>query len=228
MAARQVTLTRKRGRLQSTSVITRRPPEPIKTPHHQEIPLDQIPAIIEPANLDRDFAADKSPYNPSFDFEFDMSYDNFDPPPADTDSNSNHFDLPDTATSNPSSNEHIYSEIHIGQLEGSKRKRTRVRSSINLEYYQSDCTFKTSALEAWKPHRQEYLEELLRLDGLIVTDGSTSLCKSCGTDLNANGCKTLQCKDCFGGLMYCADCTVKNHRASPFHRIEVMFHFPSS
>ncbi|KAF9781630.1 hypothetical protein BJ322DRAFT_1010663 [Thelephora terrestris] len=68
-------------------------------------------------------------------------------------------------------------------------------------------------LEEWLPHRKQFLDELLRLEGL--KKGMTR--SSCGE------CKVgaiYRCKDCFGGEVTCKECILQDHESHPLHSLE--------
>ncbi|TDL25097.1 hypothetical protein BD410DRAFT_717811, partial [Rickenella mellea] len=68
------------------------------------------------------------------------------------------------------------------------------------------------ALLEWKLHRNEYLDEHIRLDGL--GDSSALLCRSCGQE------GLCRCLDCFNGAILCDGCMSAKHKHNPLHRIE--------
>lgn len=63
----------------------------------------------------------------------------------------------------------------------------------------------------WLPLRETYLDELLRHDGR-----QQRVCSSCGT-----ADARYKCVDCFGPLVFCCECLIREHASHPFHRIEV-------
>jgi hypothetical protein len=68
-------------------------------------------------------------------------------------------------------------------------------------------------LRQWMPERDNYLQELLRLDGRAGLGGNCGLCHAEGPE--------YRCEDCFGGSIFCQQCTVNLHACMPLHRIEV-------
>jgi hypothetical protein len=68
----------------------------------------------------------------------------------------------------------------------------------------------STPLSQWLPHRQTYLDELLRADGRK----GQSEC-ACG-DIGV-----YRCRDCFYGSLHCERCLLEQHRVHPFHRILV-------
>ncbi|KAI9069929.1 hypothetical protein FKP32DRAFT_1537310, partial [Trametes sanguinea] len=70
-------------------------------------------------------------------------------------------------------------------------------------------------LKAWMPYRDEYLDEVLRLEGRCIT-GDRADCAMC-----AGGVADLRCQECLGGLLLCKPCMLNAHRRLPFHRVQV-------
>ncbi|KAF7965473.1 hypothetical protein HWV62_43305 [Athelia sp. TMB] len=68
--------------------------------------------------------------------------------------------------------------------------------------------------------REEFLRELLRLDGRgdAMHQPHCLLCKKPDTEPVA---PIVRCEDCYGGSLSCAGCSVKAHRANPTHRVEL-------
>jgi hypothetical protein len=66
------------------------------------------------------------------------------------------------------------------------------------------------------PHRESYLDEMLRHDGL-----------GDDIDLTCTGCRrgdaVFKCSDCLFSRLYCSFCMVEQHRGNPLHRIFVSF-----
>ncbi|OBZ74523.1 hypothetical protein A0H81_05787 [Grifola frondosa] len=69
-------------------------------------------------------------------------------------------------------------------------------------------------LGQWVPHIDEYLDELMRLEG--HGDYQDSLCPVCGIAE-----ATLRCSDCDDLRLLCAGCTISRHLANPVHRVSV-------
>lgn len=72
-------------------------------------------------------------------------------------------------------------------------------------------------MEQWMGHRDEYLDELLRRDGLSAGSPQHG-CHACEKTDVAN---VMRCRDCAGGRHFCADCILSAHGALPLHRVEV-------
>ncbi|KAH8109623.1 hypothetical protein DFH11DRAFT_1469634, partial [Phellopilus nigrolimitatus] len=70
-------------------------------------------------------------------------------------------------------------------------------------------------LQTWLPHREVFLDELLRHDGRIASV-DLDTCHSCKT-----GDASIRCIDCYGRGLVCRDCAIKNHSHQPLHRIQV-------
>ncbi|KAK7013942.1 CxC2 domain-containing protein [Favolaschia claudopus] len=66
----------------------------------------------------------------------------------------------------------------------------------------------------FRPLRDEYLLELLRMDG--CGDASEEHCPTPGCDATP----TIRCTQCFGGLLYCTTCCKDLHSLNPLHIIE--------
>jgi hypothetical protein len=80
-----------------------------------------------------------------------------------------------------------------------------------------DTMLQYRPLQDWLPHRQEYLDELLRHDG---RKGVAS------NNCSMNGCVNpgdFLCRDCMHERSFCQDCLVDMHRFLPLHRIMVSF-----
>ncbi|KAJ7765192.1 hypothetical protein B0H16DRAFT_1717745 [Mycena metata] len=69
-----------------------------------------------------------------------------------------------------------------------------------------------TVMHEWRGLCDEYLCALLRLEG--VAD-ALERCPSCN-----QAEATIRCKHCFGGEMYCRECTVKMHAKNPLHVID--------
>ncbi|KAG1805425.1 hypothetical protein EV424DRAFT_1544390 [Suillus variegatus] len=68
-------------------------------------------------------------------------------------------------------------------------------------------------LLVWLSDRDEYLAEMLRMDGR--GDYTLDTCCKC-----ASAPALFRCDDCYDMQLYCRDCTVCNHLWSPTHRIK--------
>ncbi|KAI0038982.1 hypothetical protein FA95DRAFT_1585382 [Auriscalpium vulgare] len=71
-------------------------------------------------------------------------------------------------------------------------------------------------LLTWIPLRDEYLDEVLRLEGRGACFGAVRCSGGCSGEEEA----TIRCRDCFGGGMACVGCAVKSHALHPLHRVE--------
>lgn len=71
-------------------------------------------------------------------------------------------------------------------------------------------------LTEWLPWREDFLDELLCLDGL---DGRPLVCIVC------QGPGNLRCTDCCGQDIFCEACLLISHRRLPLHRVEVRFYY---
>ncbi|KAJ7633773.1 hypothetical protein DFH06DRAFT_1139696 [Mycena polygramma] len=77
------------------------------------------------------------------------------------------------------------------------------------------------SLYEWRPLRDEYLSELVRLDG--CGEFADQDCPSCHTKKGE-----YRCRMCFGRHLYCGDCTVERHAENPLHRWAAGFFKPVS
>ncbi|KAJ7018305.1 hypothetical protein C8F04DRAFT_1277832 [Mycena alexandri] len=68
-------------------------------------------------------------------------------------------------------------------------------------------------MHEWRNLRDEYLHLLLSLEG--TGDADVEACPCCQI-----ATPTIRCKQCFGGRLYCRDCTVKMHAENPLHIID--------
>lgn len=84
----------------------------------------------------------------------------------------------------------------------------------------------------WRRHDQEFLEELLRHEGL---GSDTPSCCSCSAGSESRPSTPelendregpsafIRCQDCCAGFVECTNCCLTRHQHLPFHRIEVHF-----
>ncbi|TDL23120.1 hypothetical protein BD410DRAFT_721379 [Rickenella mellea] len=73
-------------------------------------------------------------------------------------------------------------------------------------------------MREWVPLRDEYLQELLRLEG--GGDCSLFKCSKCSCRLTIPGASPFRCDDCFNGVVTCSGCCLKAHEQLPLHRIK--------
>ncbi|KAJ7817576.1 hypothetical protein B0H13DRAFT_2379559 [Mycena leptocephala] len=73
-----------------------------------------------------------------------------------------------------------------------------------------------ASLDEWRRvKRDSYVTALIRRDGRGSV--AVDVCPGCkGSD---QGPPLFRCSDCFGDVLYCADCLVRGHRANPLHRV---------
>ncbi|KAJ6478255.1 hypothetical protein C8R45DRAFT_1101644 [Mycena sanguinolenta] len=69
------------------------------------------------------------------------------------------------------------------------------------------------SLFEYRPLRDEYLAEFLRLDG--CGDASMTSCPACNI-----GVPTIRCRDCYGGELYCPESCAAAHQHHPLHLVE--------
>ncbi len=75
----------------------------------------------------------------------------------------------------------------------------------------------------WRPYRDLYLQELLRLDGC---GDNLEICSRCSTDDISNPAIYRCCEnECHAAGLVCSDCCVSLHAMLPLHWIEVCHHF---
>ncbi|KAI0039084.1 hypothetical protein FA95DRAFT_1657962 [Auriscalpium vulgare] len=70
-------------------------------------------------------------------------------------------------------------------------------------------------LLSWIPLRDEYLDEVLRLEGRGPY-ATANQCPRCTTDADPS----IRCSDCVGGELLCVPCILKLHSRNPLHRVE--------
>ncbi|KAF8883594.1 hypothetical protein CPB85DRAFT_1165120, partial [Mucidula mucida] len=74
-------------------------------------------------------------------------------------------------------------------------------------------------MSTWRPFRDSYLTELLRLDGC---GDNVEICSRCSTDDISTPAMYRCCKnECHTVGLMCADCCVSLHATLPLHWIEV-------
>ena len=76
-------------------------------------------------------------------------------------------------------------------------------------------------MTTWLEYRQEYLDELLRLEGRGLNAAEAREGPSCADCKAQEG--TYRCVECFGRELVCEGCCISRHRRLPLHRIEVNF-----
>lgn len=81
--------------------------------------------------------------------------------------------------------------------------------------YLSNLLLQDEPLAAWMPLRDEYLDEVLRLEGR-GRFGRSLMCGLCGEDA-----AEYRCCECVGGRLLCKACTLATHALLPLHRIQV-------
>lgn len=90
----------------------------------------------------------------------------------------------------------------------------------------------------WRKYDEEFLQELLRHEGL---GSDTPSCCTCSGGSQSppstppstphpdnegettSTCDFIRCQDCCAGFVECVNCCAKRHQHLPFHRIEVCF-----
>lgn len=81
-------------------------------------------------------------------------------------------------------------------------------------------------MAGWTPYIDQYVDELLRLEGLTAQ-------MECGqidcTNLVGSSFEGLRCLDCQDPRLFCPGCIVNSHTNAglPFHRIQVKNYIPT-
>ncbi|KAK7435289.1 hypothetical protein VKT23_019734 [Stygiomarasmius scandens] len=76
-------------------------------------------------------------------------------------------------------------------------------------------------LKEWTPYRDEYLSELLRLEGRgDVSRDRCPLCRHECDDDDDEEAPVYRCMDCFGQDLICRSCCILRHQWNPLHIIE--------
>ena len=103
------------------------------------------------------------------------------------------------------------------------RKRYECTVSYLLSVYRlvAHLVEQIAPLLGFKRHRQEYLDEELRLEGRRGL--STLPCPGCN-----HRSPQFRCEDCSGGEMLCQACMVKRHEILPLHVVKVSWFEPRS
>jgi len=86
-------------------------------------------------------------------------------------------------------------------------------------------------MATWRPHADDFLNELLRRDGLVTITGNP-ICSTCHESpsyvTNVGGVAQevpdiIRCLvGCHGGFVECRPCSLQRHRNLPLHRITVI------
>jgi hypothetical protein len=71
--------------------------------------------------------------------------------------------------------------------------------------------------QTWVAHRDEYLDEMLRLEGR----GSADVYSTCGSCGAPNPIYRCEVQNCYGLGMFCKTCVVAQHEVLPTHWIQV-------
>lgn len=121
----------------------------------------------------------------------------------------------------------VRTEGKKGPRDESCRKR-RYISSVSLQFPRCrNCTdahaaddAKDRPLTQWMPYRDEYLDEMVRLEGR--GEYGNSVCSTCKSDVESAP-PEYRCRDCFHPELQCRDCILVSHARAPFDRIEVSY-----
>jgi hypothetical protein len=72
-------------------------------------------------------------------------------------------------------------------------------------------------MNRWRALRDEFGDELHRLDSRGNVYLADPCCAMCGSQTSAS----FRCMDCCFGRILCSQCMCMSHRYTPFHNIEV-------
>ena len=116
----------------------------------------------------------------------------------------------------PKCEDRLPPEVDLGLLDIQPRQTMDSVRSIQAGHDTLLIRFKDFPLLAWsRLDREDYLSELLRLEG------------RCGVSENCLSCRRqpaqFRCDDCFGLGMYCQECVVVRHGNNPLHRLKVRY-----
>lgn len=121
-------------------------------------------------------------------------------------------------TSNDLSIENEEEQIIVGVKVVAKQKAKRYENSVSTILYsciaqQLIFSPKDNPLQTWLSHRDEYLDECIRLEG---RGSFASRCAGCSSSFPA-----YRCNDCTHGALWCQKCLVVRHAHSPLHTVQV-------
>lgn len=105
-----------------------------------------------------------------------------------------------------------------------KRNEKSVSGVYFAAFVANRAHFQDFPLSAWIPFRDEYLDEMLRLEGR----GGPLLSEVCFLCRAATNPEFRCAEDCCGGGMTCRECTLASHKRLPLHWIEVCSFIRSS
>ncbi|KAJ7884013.1 hypothetical protein B0H13DRAFT_1628846 [Mycena leptocephala] len=98
-------------------------------------------------------------------------------------------------------------------------KPKHYQNSVRFKNYCDDLDIESIQdlpFQTWVSHRDEYLDEMIRLEGRGSSD-VYSTCGSCGT---ANPAYRCEHQSCYGPGMFCKECIVNMHAVLPTHWIQ--------
>lgn len=120
---------------------------------------------------------------------------------------------------------HILDQTPEDGLQAKKKKRKVCDAVSHIKYMTLKPALihfgQNDALTAWLPYRNEYLDEMMQLEGSRSLSLSLS-CQNpkCSTP-SSNESTVFRCNDCFQCLLMCRLCCLRQHAHLPFHRITV-------
>lgn len=124
------------------------------------------------------------------------------------------FDTEEEVVEDPDEDE---KEVAEGEGPSKRDARETVHCITHFHSPRSDKAQGWLAQE-WLPHRQDYLDELLRGEGMGDADKTLS-CKACATGHDRPA--KYRCQDCFSNELLCQQCVVDRHEFLPLHRLLV-------
>ncbi|KAG1812886.1 uncharacterized protein BJ212DRAFT_1448064 [Suillus subaureus] len=103
-----------------------------------------------------------------------------------------------------------YDDTNFGYMDGHEDTIDDLDALVTSK---QKCTVADNPLLVWLSNHNEYLAEMLRMDGRgDFTSDTCCKCTSAPTLFHCNDCRNMQ--------LYCRDCTVCNHLQSPTHCIK--------
>jgi hypothetical protein len=89
--------------------------------------------------------------------------------------------------------------------------------SLSQRFLIELCAIQDLPFQTWVGHRDEYLDEMLRLEGR----GDREIYSTCGGCGEANPAYRCENQACYGTEMFCRHCVVLRHQVLPTHWIQV-------
>lgn len=95
-------------------------------------------------------------------------------------------------------------------------KKSAVGATLPISEFLINMHKKDPRIMEWVPYQNEYLNELLWSEGQGADSRRMNGCVQCGASK-----ASFRCRECSGGDMLCASCTLTRHQNLPLHRIDV-------